>query len=352
MSRPACVWLLSLLFVAQVAVAAPAAKAGRQPAPAPEARELLAAETDGLIEVKLVQNDSRSAQIVVANKADRPLTLKMPAAFAGVPVLAQGGMMNQGGIGPGGNMAGFGAAGQPQVTGGGVNQAGMGIGGGPGNGGMFCWVAREVYGAHDPRWVRFRGWMRFQSPEWLLGMYVAHGEDVAAWLHDKPVAKWSLRQVMDRAIADFDPEEQEAAGQLRLADVASGLVVMPGKTRAVRVATVCLQHGRPEPSQRVPYKLVALESHSKDPKLSIVLEALGRGEIPQKVAQAAAWHLANGLTWERLAIEKIDHAGGDPDEPFFAAWELQAAFRVVEVATQHAGAGNGQQPTTATAAGR
>ena len=156
-------------FVGQVAVAAPAAKAGRQPAPAPEARELLAAETDGLIEVKLVQNDSRSAQIVVANKADRPLTLKMPAAFAGVPVLAQGGMMNQGGIGPGGNMAGFGAAGQPQTTGGGVNQAGMGIGGGPGNGGgMFCWVAREVYGAHDPRWVRFRGWMRFEGDQ-LVG---------------------------------------------------------------------------------------------------------------------------------------------------------------------------------------
>jgi hypothetical protein len=47
-----------------------------------------------------------------------------------------------------------------------------------------------------------------------------------------------------------------------------------------------------------------------------VLEALGRGEIPQKVAQAAAWHVANGLTWERLAAEKIDHAGGDADVRF------------------------------------
>ncbi|MFN7813113.1 MAG: hypothetical protein ACK5SI_10690, partial [Planctomycetia bacterium] len=245
--------------------------------------------------------------------------------------------------------AGFGAAGQPQATGGGVNQAGMGIGGGPGNGGGFCWVAREVYGAHDPRWVRFRGWMRFQSPEWLLDAYVAHGEEAAAWLHGRPGAKGSLRQVMDLAIADFDAEEREAGGQLRLAEVADGLAVMPGKTRAVRVPTVCLQHGRPEPSPRVAYRLVALESQSKDPKLAVVLEALGRGEIPQKVAQAAAWHLANGLTRERLAAVKIDHAGGDPDEPFFAAWELQAAFRVVEVATQQTAAA---AQATGTQAGR
>jgi hypothetical protein len=266
-------------------------------------------------------------------------------------VLAQMGMGNQGGIGANGNMAGFGQAGSPQVTGGGVNQAGMGIGGAPGNGAMFCWVAREVYGAHDPRWVRFRGWMRFQAPAWLLDAYVAHGADAAAWLHDKPVAKWSLRQVMDLAIADFDAGDQEAGGQLRLADVAAGLTVMPGKMRTIRVPTVCLQHGRPEPSPRVAYRLVALESQSKDPKLAVVLEALGRGEIPQKVAQAAAWHLANGLTWERLAAEKIDHAGGDPDEPVFAAWELQAAFRVVEVATQQAAA-KGQATSASTQAGR
>lgn len=346
MSRPTLLPIVLSLCVAQCAVAAGPQKSDRKLAPAPESHALLAAETDGLVEVKLVQNDSRSAQIVVANKADRPLALKMPAAFAGVPVLAQFAGPNQGGIQPGG------AAGQPQVTGGGVNQAGMGIGGAPGNGGgMFCWVAREVYGAHDPRWVRFRGWMRFQAPEWLLDAYVAHGAEAAAWLHDKPVAKWSLRQAMDLAIADFGAEEQHAGGQLRLADVAEGLIVMPGKTRAIRVPTVCLQHGRPEPSQRVPYKLVALESHAKDPKLAVVLEALGRGEIPQKVAQAAAWHLANGLTWERLAVEKIDHAGGDPDEPFFAAWELQAAFRVVEVATQQA-AGGAAKTTTSAAAGR
>lgn len=350
MLRPAYLWIFASLVIAQVAAAAGPKKAGRAPVVESEVRELLAAANDGLAEVKLVQNDSRSAQIVVTNRADRPLTLKMPATFAGVPVLAQFAGANQGGIGANGNMAGFGNASAPQTTGGGVNQAGMGVGGAPGNGGMFCWVAREVYGEHDPRWVRFRGWMRFQAPEWLLDAYVAHGEEAAAWLHDRPVAKWSLRQVMDLAIADFDAEAQVSGGQLRLADVAAGLTVMPGKMRSIRVPTVCLEHGKPEPSQRITYKLVALESHSKDPKLAMVLEALGRGEIPQKIAQAAAWHLANGLTWERLAAEKIDHAGGDPDEPFFAPWELQAAFRVVETATKMAA--TGEKAVSATQATR
>ena len=108
--------------------------------------------------------------------------------------------------------------------------------------------------------------------------------------------------------------------------------IPPEGVRTLRVATVCLEHGKREPSPRYPYKLAELESFSSDPQLALVMEALGRGEISQKVAQAAAWHMANGLTWEQLAAEKIDHAGGVPDEPFFAAAELLAAQRVVAVA--------------------
>ncbi|NBW95257.1 MAG: hypothetical protein EBR28_00635 [Planctomycetia bacterium] len=65
-----------------------------------------------------------------------------------------------------------------------------------------------------------------------------------------------------------------------------------------------------------------------------MLESLSRGEVPQKVAQAAAWHLSNGLSWEKLAAEKIDHAGGVPDEAYFTAAELIAAHRVVEAASR------------------
>jgi hypothetical protein len=114
--------------------------------------------------------------------------------------------------------------------------------------------------------------------------------------------------------------------------------IPPEKTRVLRVATVCLEYGKPEPSPRYPYKLVEVEVFSSDPKVAIMLEALGRGEVSQKVAQVAAWHVASGLSWEKLAAEKIDHAGGVPDEPTFTPAELVAAHRLVERVTQEAAA--------------
>lgn len=215
---------------------------------ASQASELFAAEADGLVAVKYIPNDSRSAQVIITNRTSKPLSLRLPAAFAGVPVLAQMGMG-----GGGGAAAGFGAGGiggGPQATGGGLGGQGMnGMGGG---GGAFS--------------------------------------------------------------------------------------IPPQKARVLRVTTVCLEHGKPEPSSRHPYKLAAVESFSTDPKLAAVLESLGRGELSQKVAQAAAWSISNGMSWEQLAAEKIDHAGGVPDEPYFTPAELMAAQRVVAIATQQAAA--------------
>ena len=112
--------------------------------------------------------------------------------------------------------------------------------------------------------------------------------------------------------------------------------IPPERTRTVRVPTVCLEYGKREPTSRMPYTIGPVESFSSDPQLAVVLELLGRGQLPQKVAQAAAWHLSSGLSWEQLAAEKIDHAGGVPDEPYFSPAELQAAYRLVASAAQEA----------------
>lgn len=69
-------------------------------------------------------------------------------------------------------------------------------------GGMMCWVAREVYGPADPRWVLFRSWLQTDAPRWLHDVYAAHGQVFAAWIHDRPAIKSVLRTLMDRAIAD------------------------------------------------------------------------------------------------------------------------------------------------------
>jgi hypothetical protein len=105
--------------------------------------------------------------------------------------------------------------------------------------------------------------------------------------------------------------------------------VPPEKTRVVKVATVCLEHGKDEPSPRLPYRLARLEQFSDDPALAALLVSLGRSEIPQRVAQAAAWHLSSGLSWQALAAEKIDRPGGVADVPYFSPNELYAARQVV-----------------------
>ena len=64
----------------------------------------------------------------------------------------------------------------------------------------FCWVAREVYGAENPKWLLFRAWLLTEAPDWLRDLYAAHGEAFAAWIHDKPLVKAAVRCLMDQAI--------------------------------------------------------------------------------------------------------------------------------------------------------
>lgn len=195
-----------------------------------DAQDILAAEAAGLVNVKFIPNDSRTAQVVVTNRSDRPLTLRLPAGFAGVPVLAQMGGMQGGGFGAGG------------IGGGAQNVGGGGMGGGP-----------------------------FSLP--------------------------------------------------------------PERTRTLRVPTVCLDHGKREPTPRIAYRMTALENCSTDPRLKDVMACLSSGAISQKVAQAAAWHISSGRTWQQLSAEMIVMAGGTPDVPFFTPAELAAARRLVEEST-------------------
>ena len=91
----------------------------------------------GDIEVKLIPKDSTEGMITIKNKTAKPLTIKMPEAFAAIPVAAQfGGGLGGGGMG-GGGMGGGGGGGGNQGMGGGMGGGGMGGGGMGGGGGMF-----------------------------------------------------------------------------------------------------------------------------------------------------------------------------------------------------------------------
>lgn len=104
----------------------------------------------------------------------------------------------------------------------------------------------------------------------------------------------------------------------------------PERTRTLRVPTVCLEYGKREPSPRVEYRMTELTECSTDPRLQDVLDSLADGRLSQKAAQAAAWHVASGRSWEQLAAETIQMAGGDPDRPYFTPAELTAARGLVE----------------------
>jgi hypothetical protein len=66
---------------------------------------------------------------------------------------------------------------------------------------LLCWVAREVYGSDNPRWLQFRAWMLTDSPKWLLNLYIKYGERFANWISNKPTIKSMIRYWMDTRIA-------------------------------------------------------------------------------------------------------------------------------------------------------
>lgn len=66
----------------------------------------------------------------------------------------------------------------------------------------MCWVAREVYGASNPRWLKFRDWVIMKSPDWFYNWYAKNGEEFANYIKDKPLLKRIIRWWMDTKIKE------------------------------------------------------------------------------------------------------------------------------------------------------
>ena len=206
----------------------------------------------GQVDVKIIPQDATKANVLIKNLTDKPIDLRLPTAFASVPVLAQGmmgGGMGGGGMGGmgGGGMGGGGMGGGGQAGGGGMG--GMG-GGGMGGGGMGG------------------------------GM-----------------------------------------GMMRVA---------PERMRKLAVTTVCLEHGKPDPNPKMAYKMVPLEQFSNDPKIRVLCEALGYGQVTQNTAQAAAWNIMDNLSWQELASKNRVESKYIGNIRWFSPIELQTAVAVVQ----------------------
>ncbi len=238
--------MTTILAVWSVVAIGFSASAADKAGPAAKRVELFEAIKAGDIAVKLIPKDAKEANVLIENKAKQPLEIKLPEAFAGVPVLAQIGGLGGGGFG-GGNLGGGGggAGGGNQGFGG-----GMGGMGGMGMGGMFN--------------------------------------------------------------------------------------VAPDKVGKIRVPTVCLEHGKADPNPRVAYEIRPIESFTQDRRVAEVCKMLGRGEVTQNAAQAAAWHFTDGLTWEQLAAKDRVKLSNGYTEKYFSPQELAVAMRVTVEAAKRA----------------
>jgi len=209
--------MTAVVSVLSVAVLGFSAYAADKAAPAARQVEFFEAIKAGDIAVKLIPKDAKEANVIIENKGKQPLEIKLPEAFAGVPVLAQFGGMG-----------------------------GMGMGGGFFN-------------------------------------------------------------------------------------------VAPEKVGKIKVTTVCLEHGKPDPNPRIPYEIRPIESFTQDQRVIEVCRMLGRGELAQNVAQAATWHLGNGLSWDELAAKDRVKLSNGYTEKFFSPQELAVAARVSQEAVRRAG---------------
>lgn len=119
------------------------------------------------------------------------------------------------------SMAGAQAGAQGSMLGGLFGAAGSVLGGplggmlGSGIGKLFsCWVAREVYGKDNPKWLEFREWLLTKSPEWFYQAYIKYGPRFAEWLKNKPRLKSVIRFWMDGRIKTMRRIKARKAGEL------------------------------------------------------------------------------------------------------------------------------------------
>lgn len=113
------------------------------------------------------------------------------------------------------------------------------------------------------------------------------------------------------------------------------------KVGTLKVALVCLEHGKKEPRAAVPYEIHPVSKFSSDPSVYKMLTLFGQGQIDQRSAQAAAWHLSSKMSWQELRDKQVIHSTGQRD-PWFSKQELQRAADLVDAvqkSKQHASPG-------------
>jgi len=107
--------------------------------------------------------------------------------------------------------------------------------------------------------------------------------------------------------------------------------IPPEKTVQLKLRSVCLDYGKPDPYPGLKYELRSAESAISNPNLRMLLEGYSP-RVDGKAMQAAAWHLSNGLTWQQLATVPAIDAGVIVGGSMFSTATLRMAETLVDTA--------------------
>ena len=182
--------------------------------------------------------------ITTKEKAEENLVVKVyPVADLVLPVDPGSGLNP---FQSGGGLGGAGGINSGQNMGGGMGGAAGGMGMGGMGGGGFCWVAREVYGVHDARWLAFREWLTTSAPTWLRDLYGAHGETFAAWIRHRPTAKATVRIAMDSVLSGRPRSEE--VGLFQVSTARGRLAAADGHVVVTAAAVDADEQKKPQPA--------------------------------------------------------------------------------------------------------
>ncbi|MCA9260039.1 MAG: hypothetical protein KDA61_12595, partial [Planctomycetales bacterium] len=110
--------------------------------------------------------------------------------------------------------------------------------------------------------------------------------------------------------------------------------IAPEKVARVEVDLLCLDHGLREPSSGKPYEIRPIENYISDPAVIELVTAYGNGELPTAAAQAAAWHLNSGVSFEELAAKLTGTERQVVREPYFSRDQIFAAVEIAQRARE------------------
>lgn len=221
--------------------------------------ELFQAIEAGEITAEVIAPSPRQIYLRVDNQTTEMLSIKLPKAFAAVPVLAQmqPGMFPGGGPGLGMGPLGMGQMGMGQQFGPGMGQN---QGGSQGLGGGFNGAG--------------------QGNQIGNGFGLGQGNQFG-------------NQIGNQFGNGFGRGNAMGRGMFR---------VPAGRVGKVSAQSFCLEYGKPDPTSKIKYRIVPLDEFvGSDERIVSLCHLLAEGSISQNVAQAVAWNLANNLSFEQMA---------------------------------------------------